>query len=356
MPHTEDDLRAALRVATTDTPQVPDRVAQVQRRVRRDRRRRVVGVAGALAVVLLAMPLARTLPSRLGHSDQPVGPGAAAQMDAMMKVAAFVAWWDGSTFGGNLATQGPGVVGVTVTRTLPPFTCAVVTPAEGWPSGTQSAGVLGQGSVVPQDGQGATTSTTTVPWTPGITSCDPRPSATLLVDLPATEQASAFLGAPVALGQRLDDPSRPAIDVAAVYAQIPPSLVTDHGREVYQGYERELATVDFGTPREQTDRVLWALAMWVATARTYGLSPDASTGLRGPIDLYGGAYAGTASVPAGFSVRASGLVLISGVKPPAPYFCVDGSIGGAAVRHVASTDLGEPGTPVVPLDGPCGTP
>lgn len=70
---TENDLRAMLRERTTEAPQRPERLAEVEHRVASIRRRRVTAAAVTAAAVVIAVA-ALTLSGLTGHSTQPAGP------------------------------------------------------------------------------------------------------------------------------------------------------------------------------------------------------------------------------------------------------------------------------------------
>jgi hypothetical protein len=345
MTFTEQQLRESLRRTTTDVPDAGDRVAQVQRRLRRHRQRAVATVAAVAAVAVLAVPATRALVDRQSRVDV-VGSGTVAeQMDATMKYAGFVAWWDGIVFGVKPASgRDQGVEGVSVTTTLPPTSCAVVSMAAGEPAGTQSAWVLGQGSVLTTGSGGFGVTSTYLQWPAGITSCDPRPSGTLLVDAPASVASSMFAGQ-VAFASRPDDPSRPALDVASVYRAVPPDRLTQHGRDVFSAYQAAVPT-DYGTAGDQVDRVLAALGAWIGIAMRDQV-PVQSSPQTGPVLLTGDSYVGTAQLPAGYSARWDAA---------ATTVCVEGSIGDSGVRHVTEVEFAaarESGSTAIAVAGAC---
>jgi hypothetical protein len=263
-------------------------------------------------------------------------------MDATMKYAAFVAWWDGVVFGAKQpAGWDAGVEGVKVTTTLPPTTCAVVSMASGEPAGTQSAWVLGQGSVIA--GNFGVTSTY-LPWPTGVTGCDPRPSGMVLADAPASV-TSARLAGQVAFGSFPEDPSRPALDVASVYRAVPPDRLTQHGREVYASYQAAIPT-DYGSAAWQVDRVLAAIGAWIGIVMTDKVPAQASP-QTGPVLLTGDSYAGTAQLPAGYSAR---------WDPAAQTLCVEGSIGDSGVRRITEAEFAtarESGSTAIAVAGAC---
>jgi hypothetical protein len=325
MTFTEQQLRESLRRATTDVPVAGDRVAQVQRRVRRRRQRTMATVAAVAAAVVLAVPVARALAER---QAQPATDSGAAAMDATMKYAAFVAWWDGVALG---VTQppgwDPGVTGVTVTATLPPTKCTVVAPAPGEPSGTQAAWVFGDGTVLTTSSGQFGMVMTYLLWPVGTTGCDPRPSGVLLADPPLTA-TSALAAGNEAFASAPDDPSRPALDLESVYRAVPPERVTQHGRDVFAAYQAALPK-DYGTDEEKVDRVLAVLASWIGNVMT-GELPAQRSPQTGPVLLTGDSYSGTAQLPAGYSARWDAA---------ASTVCVEGSIGGSGVRHVSEVEL-----------------
>jgi hypothetical protein len=345
MTFTEQQLRESLRRTTTDLPDAGDRVAQVQHRVRRRRRRTMATVAAVAALAVLAVPVTRVVLDRQARVDVATPGTVAEQMDATMKYAAFVAWWGGQVAGVKPpAGWDAGVTGVTVTTTLPPTMCSVVSMAAGEPAGTQSAWVLGQGSVLSSGSGGFGVISTYLPWPAGVTSCDPRPSGTLWVDAPAS-RASSMVAGQVAFASTPDDPSRPALDVAAVYRAVPADRLTQHGRDVFAAYQAAIPT-EYGSAGAQLDRVLAALGSWIGIAMSNQVLAQASP-QTGPVVLGGGAYVGTAALPAGYSARWDAA---------AGTLCVQGSVGDSGVRHVSEAEFAasmETGSTAVPVAGPC---
>ncbi|MFN8157280.1 MAG: hypothetical protein U0R68_07675 [Candidatus Nanopelagicales bacterium] len=342
MPMTEDDLRTALRSIPASLPPAPDRLGGIEHRVRRHRRRVVASVAAGVAAVLLAVPVVRLVSDSRQRDALPVGTTEQQVRDAEMKYATFVAFWDGMAFTRKLGTDA-GVEGVEVTSTLPPYYCTIARPATGEPGGTQAAWVLGAGSVIPQPGENSVLGSvgmTQALWTPGATTCDPRPADAQLYAA-APDSAGNPLGAEVTLVQSLADPSKPALDVAAVYRRIPADRVTDHGREVFADYQKWLAGIDFGTPEEQNKRALHALLDWLSIAMvSTTLTP--SSPVEGPELLRSTDYVGTAQLPEGFTARWDGKTL-----------CVDGSVNGSPVQHATNGSYDEPGGIFSLYDGPC---
>jgi hypothetical protein len=344
MTFTEQQLRESLRRTTTEVPDAGDRVAQVQQRVRRRRQRTVAAVAGAAALVVLAVPVARALADRQARVDAS-SPGVAQEMDASMKYAAFVAWWDGLTVGLTRPVGwDAGVDGVSVSTTRPPTSCAVVTPAPGEPAGTQPAWVFGEGSVLSAAGGSFGIITSYQLWPTGVTSCDPRPSGAALADPPATPTTMRAAGH-AAFASLLDDPSRPALDVESVYRAVPPERLTQHGRDVFDAYQAAVPT-DYGTSRAQLDRVLAVLGSWIGIAMTNQVLAQQSP-QTGPAMLTGDSYVGTAQLPSGYSARwdaAAGTV------------CVEGRLGDSGPRHVSNANFWaavELGTTATADDGAC---
>jgi hypothetical protein len=127
----------------------------------------------------------------------------------------------------------------------------------------------------------------------------------------------------------LDDPSRPALDVASVYRAVPPERLTQHGRDVFAAYQASVPT-DYGTSQEQVDRVLAVLASWIGNVSSAEL-PAPSPPQTGPVLLTGDSYSGTAQLPAGYSARWGS----------AGSLCVEGSVGDSGVRHVSSIELAD---------------
>lgn len=342
MPMTEDELRTALHRIPATLPPAPDRLGGIEKRVRRHRRRVAATAAASVAVVLLAVPVVRLVSERNSRDALPVTPTIQQRSDAMMKFATFVEWWDGAAFNGQLVVD-PGVEGVEVTTSLPPFSCTLARMSSGEPPGTQSVWVLGDGSVLTNENPGmagGVVAVTAAFWPEEETACDPRPrSATAFAGPPSGVTVGG--SAELLFAQRLDDPSRAALDIPAVYAQIPQDRVTDHGREVYAAYTALAASLDYGTPDEQNDRVLLALGDWLSVAaRSTSLSQASPQD--GPVLLRASDYVGTALLPEGYSARWT-----------TTSFCVDGSRAGSAAKHVSDTSYGEPGTPATLLDGPC---
>jgi hypothetical protein len=350
MAQTEQDLRDALRGLSADPPEVTNLVGRVERGLRR---RRIQEVAVALVlVVLIALPLLRLLPDRVnGDPVLPADPGQE-QMDARMQYAAFVAWWDGHVVGGETGSD-LGVKGVVVTTTLPPFACAVASMAPGQPPGSQAAWVLGSGAVLGHESPWPGTpqvTTAVVLWDKGLTSCAGAPEGETVVSSPVR----SLVTGDVAFSQEFSDTTRPALDVAGVYRSITPDQVTAHGREVFAAYEAKRASLDFGTPVEQTDRALASLAEWVSV----GVSTESilqSPPQAGPVVLDMGIDRSTLNLPAGFSVR--WIAAFSDENLPAGdpdngRFCVDGGVAGSPVRHV-DTDSYQGDTLPVVGDGAC---
>jgi hypothetical protein len=342
MPLTEQDLRESLRRATDAPPHVADRVGSVERRVRRRRRRVVVGTAIAVIVALAAVPLVRWLPDRLSRNQVTHSDVTPEQMDAMMKYATFVTAW---TVVRNGPVADTGVVGVEATSNLPPFNCIVATP--GQPLGTQAGWVLAQPSVFTSE-QAAPTAprtviTSFVLWPAGTTSCDPAPSGTVLA-APYSRDPRNLIAWDVAFSQALSDPSRPALDVPALYASIPQDRITDVGRRAFEGYQ-SVAPTDYGTDSDKVGRVLNAIGAWFGVALS---DPTISTAspVEGPALLTAGPRAGSAVLPHGYGAR---------WDVSAGTFCVQGQSGGSGVRHLTQEGFVEMGTTVTPLDGPCPT-
>ena len=339
-----DDLRVALRRISGSPPAGSDPVAGVERRIRRNRRRRRAAVGGCLVVLVVAGALLQSSVLHLGQSAVPASPEQQQRdADAALKYATFVAWWDGSVVGAHPQAPDIGVTGVEVATTAPPFTCAAARPSAAAPAGTQAAWVLGEGSASStgslSTGVVATT-TTYVIWPTGVTSCEPRPPAVALA-APPPSVTKARVASGLVYGQRLGSPGSPALDVEALYRSVPPDRLTQYGRDVFAAYES--ATVDYGTAAEQTDRVLVALGSWLPVALA---TATAAPTLRqsGPATLQGGGRVGSAELPAGYTARwdkARGT------------FCVDGSTGGSAVRHVSDANFDQPGAPPTPDDGLC---
>ena len=290
-----------------------------------------------VVLVLVVVPLLRWLPERLDQDAVIPSDSVSQLMDAKMKYATFVAWWDGQAFGAQFSGMDFGVEGVEVSTTYPPFTCAVAAPASGQPTGTQAAWVLGMRSLFGDASSAEVPSVTSVLalWTSGRTNCDEPVGGEKFVDA----AGSSLTGAPVAFAQSFSDPSLPALDVEGVYQSIPQDEITKHGREVFSSYEEKLAAVNFGTTDAQTDRALTALAEWVSVGvPRYGINPGSPQ--VGPVVLDLGTDGSTLQLPEGFSARWSGTT-----------FCVDGSVAGAPVQHVDNTTY-EASTPQV-ADGPC---
>ncbi len=339
MPMTEDDLRTALRGIPADLPTAPDRLRGVETRVRRHRRRVVASVAAGVALVLLAVPVVRLVAQDQQRDARPVGTSEQQVRDAMMQYAAFVSYWDGKPYNAKLGSD-PGVEGVVVTTSLPPTSCTIASPAPGEPAGTQPAWALGSGSVIPTGGEALPTPNVALVlllWQPGVTACDPRPGSAQLMAAPPAAGAGP-VAADVAGSQRLDDPSRPALDVAAVYHRIPDERLTQHGRDVFAAYEKWRDGLAFGTEAEQNVRVLTALATWVQAA-TDPATPLTATG---PTVLRPSDYAGQAAVPAGYSVRRDGEA-----------FCVDGHAFGSPQQHMDRSSFTDPNVAPTVYDGPC---
>ena len=355
---TEQELRDSLRRATEAPPHVTDRVGAVERRVRRRRTRIVVGTAIAVVVALAAVPVARWLPDRLSRNDIASSDITPQQMDAMMKYASFVAYWSGTAYG--LKRPDTGVVGVTVTTSLPPFNCALAVPEEGQPQGTQKAWLVAAPSVVQgtrTPGPTAGVITSYLLWPVGATNCESGAPGTVLAEGPDSA-AHDLLSWTMAYGQLPDDPSRPALDVAGVFHEIPADRVTDFGRGVFESYESSMPK-EFGPAVAQLDRVLVAVGGWLSVALSYDTlnqtSPvDGPTTLTADIEKGGdvtGAgpdnrYIGTAQLPAGYHAtweRGTGK------------FCVEGSVGDSGVRHVSQDAFADPGSEplVTVVDGPC---
>lgn len=233
--------------------------------------------------------------------------------------------------------------GVEVTTSLPPFSCTLARMSSGEPPGTQSVWVLGDGSVLTNENPGmagGVVAVTAAFWPEEETACDPRPrSATAFAGPPSGVTVGG--SAELLFAQRLDDPSRAALDIPAVYAQIPQDRVTDHGREVYAAYTALAASLDYGTPDEQNDRVLLALGDWLSVAaRSTSLSQAAPRTARCCC-----ARRTTWAPPCSRGVLRAvdhDLVLRG-----------QGSRAGSAAKHVSDTSYGEPGTPATLLDGPC---
>jgi hypothetical protein len=347
MPLTEQDLRESLRRATGAPPHVADRVGAVERRVRRRRTRIVVGAAVVVAIALVAVPLVRWLPDRLSRNEIANSDVTPEQMDAMMKYATFVAYWNGSNLGGP-APEDSGVVGISVSSSLPPFNCTVARPDAGQPRGSQEAWVLATPSVFTEEHANnpiqAAVTTSFVLWPEGVSTCDPPPSGTALA-APYSRDPRNLVGWEVAFSQALADPSRPALDVAAVYDAVPQGRMTDVGRQAYEGY-RAAAPTDYGTDGDKLDRVLTAIGQWLAVALSYSpLSPESPA--VGPASLTAAdPHAGSAVLPQGYQARwdrARGSL------------CVQGSYGASGVKHVTQADYVDPGSVVTPVDGPCPT-
>ena len=153
------------------------------------------------------------------------------------------------------------------------------------------------------------------------------------------------MGWDLAFSQALADPSRPALDVAALYGSVPPDRLTDRGREAYAGYQA-VAPTDYGTERDQLGRVLTALGQWLAVAMSYAPLTPTSPAV-GPTRLAAAdAHAGQAELPEGYTAywdttRGS--------------LCVEGRLGGTGLEHVTQEAFADPGAPVTPFDGPCPT-
>jgi hypothetical protein len=344
MPLTEQDLRESLRRATDAPPHVADRVGSVERRVRRRRRRVVVGTAIAVIVALAAVPLVRWLPDRLSRNEIANSDITPQQMDAMMKYATFVSAW---TVVRNGPVADTGVVGVAATMNLPPFNCIVATPEEGQPQGTQAGWVLAQPSVFTSE-QAAPTAprtiiTSFVLWPTGTSSCDPAPSGTVLA-APYSRDPRNLIAWDVAFSQALNDPSRPALDIPALYASIPQDRITDVGRQAFEGYQ-SVAPKDYGTDKDKVGRVLNALGSWIGVALSFPPMSVASP-VTGPLLLTAGPRAGSAQLPDGYTAR---------WDESAGTFCVQGESGSSGMLHVSQEDFVETGVTVTPLDGPCPT-
>ncbi len=351
MPLTEQDLRESLRRATDAPPRVADRLGAVERRVRRRRRRIVVGTAVAVVVALAAVPLAHWLPDRLNRNEITNSEVTPEQMDAMMQYATFVTAW-------SVVRTGPvadtGVVGVAATVNLPPYNCIVATPEEGQPSGTQAGWVIATPSIFAAQPKtnAASVVTSFILWPRGVTSCDAPGPGVALTPAPAESNLLAWQ---LAFSQRPSAPSTPALDVAAIYAKIPQDRLTDVGRAVFEGYQKA-APKDYGSSRDQVERVLQSLAQWLAVAlSSSGLTTMSPAS--GPTVLSGdvgaapaspdGRYVGTAELPAGYSAR---WVAASGA------FCLQGSVGDSGVMHLSASDFTDySAPPPTPLDGPCPT-
>jgi hypothetical protein len=341
MPMTEDDLRTALRGIPTDLPTAPDRLRGVEARVRRHRRRVVATVAGAVVVVLLAVPLVRLVSEDRQRDALPVGTSEQQVRDAMMQYAAFVTYWDGQAYNGKLGTD-PGVEGVVVTTSLPPTSCTIASSAPGEPGGTQAAWALGSGSVIPTGGEALPTpdvALVVLLWQPGVTACDPRPGSAQLMAAPPAAGAGR-IASDVVGAQRLDDPSRPALDVAAVYHRIPDDRLTQHGRDVFAAYQTWRDGLDLGSATEQNVRVLIALTTWAQAA----IDPATPVTATGPTVLHPSDYAGEAAVPAGYSVHRDGAAV-----------CVDGRIFGSPLQHLDRSSFTDPNVAPTVYDGPCPT-
>jgi hypothetical protein len=342
---TEQELRDSLRRATDAPPHVADRVGAVERRVRRRRTRIVVGTAIAVVVALLAVPVARWLPDRLNRNQVTNSEVTPAQMDAMMKYATFVTAW-------TVVRNGPvaetGVVGIKATSNLPPFNCIVATPEDGQPQGTQAGWVLAQPSVFTSD-QAAPTAprtiiTSYVLWPTGTTSCDPAPSGTVLA-APYSRDPRNLIAWDIAFSQALSDPSRPALDIPALYASIPQDRITDVGRQAFEGYQ-SVAPTDYGTDSDKVGRVLNAVGAWLGVAMS-DPTISATSPATGPLLLTAGPRAGSAQLPDGFTAR---------WDVGAGTFCVQGESGASGILHLTQEGFVEMGATVTPLDGPCPTP
>lgn len=341
---TEQELRDSLRRATQAPPHVTDRVGAVERRVRRRRTRIVAGTAIVVAVALAAVPLARWLPDRLNRNDIASSDITPEQMDAMMQYATFVAAW---TVVRNGPVEDTGVVGVKATTNLPPYNCIVATPEDGQPQGTQAAWVLAQPSVFTSEQAAATAPRTIITsfvlWPRGTSSCDPAPSGTVLA-APYSRDPRNLIAWDLAFSQALSDPSRPALDIPALYASIPQDRITDVGRQAFEGYQ-SVAPKDYGTDRDKVGRVLNALGAWTGVALSFPPISVASP-VTGPLLLTAGPRAGSAQLPDGYAAR---------WDESAGTFCVQGESGASGMLHVSQEDFVETGVTVTPLDGPCPT-
>lgn len=345
MSFTEQELRESLRSATAAPPQAPDRVALVATAVRRRRRRLVVATAVAVVLALVAVPVVRLLPDRLRHNAIPAGT-TPAQVDAMMKYATFVAAWSGDLYGVRGTDPDVGVVGVHARWNLPPFNCVEATVDADGPQGSQHGWILAAPSVI-QGSSGLPAGAVqiiepVVAWPVGGTVCDPATPPTMVAAAPDSN-AAGLLSWPLVFAQATTDPSRPALDVEAVYRSIPQELVTDAGRAAFAAYER-LRPTTYGSDREQLDRVLTAVGGWVSVALSRGLL-DTPSPVTGPRTLTADTYVGSVDVPAGYAARWD---VTTGA------FCVQGSVGTSGVRHFTDQQFGDPGTPSeAALDGPC---
>jgi hypothetical protein len=344
MTFTEQELRESLRRTTAAPPPARDRMSLVEGAVRRRHRRVVVATVAAVVLALVAVPVVRLLPDRLRHNAIPAGTSPA-QVDAMMKYATFVTVWTGRNMGVRNFEGDAGVVGIHLDWNLPPFMCVAASVEEGDVRGTQGAWVLATPSAITGTTVQTRNSEVLAPvvlWPVGVSSCDPPTAPEVHAAGPSGPLAETGVYE-FAFGQSPSAPARPAMDVEAVFHAIPPDLVTDFGRRVFDNYESSRPT-SYGTATEQLDRVLTALASWMSIALSHAVltSPSPATG---PQVLTADSYVGTAELPAGYAAR---------WNTTTGALCVQGSIGSSGVRHFTENQFGEPGSPPLsPLDGPC---
>jgi hypothetical protein len=285
----------------------------------------------------------RWLPDRLNRNEVTHSDVTPEQMDAMMKYATFVAQWDGTAVG--LKREDSGVVGVSVTSSQPPYNCTVARPDAGEPLGTQPGWVLAQPSAIGGD-KAATPSFGAIGpfvlWPEGVASCDPPLTGTMLAQPPTNVDAylSGWAGS---FSQLLTDPSRPALDIEAVYRAIPQDRITDLGRGVLADYEAK-APKNYGTSGEQATRVLTALAEWISVAMSRDVVSTSSPAT-GAALLTSDDYVGTAQLPLGFSAA---------WDQKADTFCVQGSFGDSGLKHVTEEGIADVGDGLATAyDGPC---
>ncbi len=345
MSYTEQDLRESLHRTTSAPPPAPNRMALVELAVRHRRRQLVVATVAAAVLALVAVPVVRLLPDRLRHNTIPVGtsPG---QVDAMMKYATFVTAWTGAINGIRGTDPDAGVVGVHVTWNLPPFNCISATADEEGPQGTQRSWILASPSAI-QGSSGLSAASAglilpVVAWPSGVSACDP-PTAPATMAAAPSGNTQNLLAWGLVFAQTTTDPSRPRLDVEAVYRSIPPELVTEVGRTVFAGYERIRPTT-YGSDGDQLDRVLTAIGGWVSIALSRSVL-DTTSPVSGPTRLTTDTYVGTVDIPAGYSARWDSST---------GAFCVQGSIGSSGVRHFTDEQFVDAGATVLPpVDGPC---
>jgi hypothetical protein len=186
--------------------------------------------------------------------------------------------------------------------------------------------------------------TSFVLWPEGTTSCDPAPSGTVLA-APYSRDPRNLIAWDVAFSQALSNPSRPALDIPALYASIPQDRITDVGRQAFEGYQ-SVAPTDYGTDSDKIGRVLNALGAWFGVALSFPPISQRSPAV-GHVLLTAGSRAGSAELPDGYSAR---------WDVSAGTFCVQGPTRSSGTLHLTQEGFVEAGVTVTPLDGPCPSP